>query len=226
MTLRTIAENITGFAGEELTRLGLTVVPVPSQDESTEDHSIEFRDANGREHAVSVQVNSYSPSWSNASLTIRHVEMKPIKDTRYSCASLGWVFSELRSNSRTGRIDEIIAAIRAHNWFMPMDDIEAGILTDFRMEKVIPKMREHFFDGEVRLSRSGADTSVDTVEIIGNDGEVDAKAAFVGQAIIRVTYRTLAGDERVLDYNGLSAFEEKIDRDLGGNPAPAKTPRM
>ncbi|MCV9964188.1 hypothetical protein OIU34_20090 [Pararhizobium sp. BT-229] len=226
MTLRTIAENITGFAGEELARLGLTVVPAPSQDESTEDHSIEFRDGNDREHAVSVQVNSYAPSWSNVSLTIRHVEMKPIDGTRYSCASLGWVFSELRSNSRTGRIEEIMTAIKAHNWFMPVDDLDAGILTDFRMEKVIPKLREHFFDGEVRLSRSGANTAVDTVEILDNDGEVAAKAVFEAPATIRVIYATLAGDERVLAYNGMAAFEERIDRDLGGTPARTAGPRV
>jgi hypothetical protein len=226
MTLHNIAQNITDIAGEELTKLGLIVVPVSSQDASAEDHAIEFRDANGREHAVSIQVNSYAPSWSNTSLTIRHVEMNEIEGTRYSAASIGWAFTELNSDSLEGRINEVIAAIKSHNWLMPIDDIDAGIVTDFRWETVIPKIKELCFDGDVRLSTSGATSSVDTVEIIGDDGVVDAKAVFEGEAIIRVSYRTLAGDERILEYNGLAAFEENIDRDLGGNRIPTASPRI
>lgn len=217
MTLQTIAENIAGFAAEQLAQSGLTVVPVPSEDPS-EDHAIEFRDGNGRVHAVSVQVNSLAPSWANSSLTITHVAMEAIEGTRYSSASPAWSFIELRSNSRTGRIEEIMAAIAANNWFVPVDDLEAGIVTDFRMKSVVPKLMEHF-DGEVRLSRSGADTDVDNIEIVEVGREVGVRAALIGPAQIHVTYTTLAGDERVLDYDCLVAFEKAVDRDLGGRPA-------
>lgn len=219
MTLQTIATDIANIAANQLAEMGLTVVPVSSDDPSLEDHSIEFRDARGRAHGVSVQVNSYSPSLANSSLSIQHVELKPIEGTRYSGTSFGWAHAELGSNSRAGRIEEIVAAIRANNWFVPIDDLDAGIVTDFRMGTIVPKLREHFFDGEVRLSRSAAGAAVDTIEIL--DGNtVAAKATFEGQARIRVSYTTVAGDVRDLEYRSLNAFEEAIDRDLGGTPAP------
>ncbi|MCZ7860952.1 hypothetical protein O9X98_06000 [Agrobacterium salinitolerans] len=227
MTLQTLVTDITTIAANQLAEMGLTVVPVPSDDPSLEDHSIEFRDARGRAHGVSLQVNSHSASWANTSLSIQHVELKPIEGTRYTGTSFGWEHAELRSNSRAGRIDEIVASIRAHNWFVPIDDLDAGIVNDFRMGTIIPKLREHFFDGEVRLSRSAEGTDVDTIEILDGD-TVTAKATFEGPARIRVSYATLAGDERVLEYRSLNAFSEDIDRDLGGKPAPtaASGPRI
>lgn len=227
MTLQKVVTDIQDLARQQLAALGLTVVPETSDDPSLEDHSVKFRDARGRAHAVSVQVNSYSPSLTKSSLSIEHVELKPIEDTRFSCMKSGWSHERLRSNSSAGRVEEIIAAIRANNWFVPIDDLEAGIVTDFRWETVIPKMREHFFDGDVRLSSSTAGAALDIVEIL-NDGKVTAKAAFTGQAIIRISYDTLAGEERVLEYNGLARFEENIDKDLGGTPTHtmASGPRM
>jgi hypothetical protein len=219
MTLRRVVTEIETLAGPQLAKLGLTVVPSQSADPSSEDHSIEFRDARGRAHGVSVQVNSYSPSLGNSLLSIERVELKPIEGTRFSCVKSGWAHAELRSRTPAGRVKEVLAAIGANNWFLPVDDIEAGIVTDFRWEKIIPKMREHFFDGDVRMSSSVVGGPVDTVEII-HDGKATAKAAFTGQAVIRVSYDTLAGDERVLEYVGLARFEENIDKDFGGSPAP------
>lgn len=222
MTLQTIASDIEGFAAEELARLGLKVVASPSQDPMGEDDAIEFQDGQGRTHAVSIQVSSLSPSWARSSMSIRHTELKPIAGSRFSFAEMGWEHREFRSNSRVGRIEEVFAAITAHNQFLPVDDLQNGIVTDFRMESVIPKLLEHF-DGEVRLSRSGADTDVDTIEIVAHDDKVVANLTFVGRSGIRLTYATLAGDERVLDYGWLTAFQEAIDRDLGATPALLNT---
>jgi hypothetical protein len=226
MTLQIIANDIADFAVEQLTELGLAVVSVPSDDPSIEDHAIEFRNASGLAHAVSVQVSSYSPSFARTSLSIKHVATRPIEGTDFTYASLGWQHSEMQSKSRAGRIGEIVAAIRANNWFVPVDDLASGIVTDFRMETIIPKLREHF-DGPVRLSQSATDGAIDTIEILDDD-KVVAKTAFVGQAVIRLSYATLAGDERIIDYKSLNAFDEAIDRDLGGNPAPsaASGPRV
>jgi hypothetical protein len=220
MTLRHVADQIAALAVTELAQLGLTVVMDPSDDPSLEDHSIEFRDTSGRTHAVRVQVDSNSPSLANSSLSIEHVELKPIEGTRYSCAGSGWAHAGLARASTERTVEQIITAIKANNWFVAVDDLEAGILCDFRWKTVIPKLRENFFDGEARLSRSASGSPVDTVEIL-HDGEVTAKAVFVGQAVIRVSYPTLAGDERLLEYVGLNKFQENIDKDVGGNPSPA-----
>lgn len=220
MTLKKVADQIATLAAQQLAELGLSIVMVPSEDPDLEDHSIEFRDARGRTHAVRVQVNSHSPSLTNCSLSIEHVELKPIDGTRFTYAESGWAHAGLRRASTESTVEQIVTAIKANNWFVAADDLEAGVLADFRWKTVIPKLRDHFFDGEVRLSRSTPAARIDTIEIL-HDGEVTAKAAFTGQAVIRVSYPTLAGDERVLEYNGLARFEEKIDKDLGGNPTSA-----
>ncbi|MCS4089251.1 hypothetical protein [Rhizobium sp. BK176] len=218
MSLQRVAAQIEFLAGPKLAELGLTLVLHPSENPASEDHSILFTDARARAHAVSVQVDSNSPSLANSSLSIEHVELKPIEGTPLSCVKSGWAHAELRSNTIGGRVEEILRAIGANNWFIPVDDVEAGIVTDFRWEKIIPKMREHFFDGEVKLSSSVVGQPSDTVEII-HGGKTTAKAALAGQAVIRVSYETLAGDERVLEYVGLAKFEANIDKDLGGRPA-------
>ncbi len=222
MTLQTIASDIEGFAAEELARFGLKVVASPSEDPMGEDDAIEFHDGQGRTHAVSIQVSSLSPSWARSSMSIRHTELKPIAGSRFSFAEMGWEHREFRSNSRVGRIEEVFSAITAHNQFLPVDDLENGIVTDFRMESVIPKLLEHF-DGEVRLSRSGADTDVDTIEIVGRDDKVVASVVFTGQSEIRLTCTAPDGDDRVLHYGWLTAFQDAVDGDLGATPALPNT---
>lgn len=218
MTLQTILADIENIAAAKLAALGLKAVAAPTVDPMSEDHAIEFRDARDRVHAVKVQVHSYAPSWSSSSMVITHVEMKPIADTSLSYAETGWSHPQFESTSITGRIKELLTAISDHNWFEPEDDIEAGVVTDFRMETVIPKLLETF-EGDVRLSRTAAEGPVDTVEIVSEEGTVEATLRFSGPSDISLVYRTILGNYRTLEYDCLNSFDQAIDTDLGRRPS-------
>lgn len=215
MTFQQLVADIQAEAGQRLRELGLTVFPITAKFPGAEDHGIEFRDEVGRSHAVNVNVSSQYPTLDNATIAIEHVSLQPVEGTRFSCVKSGWSYQGLPFGSPSKKIDHILTVIREHNRFVPNDDLEAGIVKDFRWASVIPAMRKQFFDGEVRMGRSKPGGPYDFVEIL-HGNEVSAKAAFDGGATIRVTYETICGDDRVLEYNGLVRFNENLGRDIGG----------
>jgi hypothetical protein len=218
MTLQTILADIENIAATKLAALGLKAVANPTDDPMSEDHAIEFRDARDRVHAVRLQVNSYAPSWSSSSMVVTHIEMKPIAGTTLFYAEPGWSHPQFESTSVAGRIKELLTAIADHNWFEPEDDVVAGVVTDFRMETVIPKLLETF-EGDIKLSRTAAEGPVDTVEIVDEGGNVEATLRFSGPSDITLAYRTILGNDRTIKYDCLKSFNQAIDADLGRRPA-------
>lgn len=231
MTLEKIAHDIRGFGHEWLEKFGLTVVPVESDDPESTDHAISFRDAAGLEHVVSVQVSALSPAWKNTSMTVEHTTLDQIEGTDFKLASAEWFHHGFQTNSRVQRVEEIMEMIAAHNRFTPVDDLDAGIVTDTRIPKIIARLRTIFGEdeqGSIRLKASSGNGACDTIELLSKSDVLDFRVEFHGRSGIRVTYPTLAGDTRVLEYDHLGAFNRDFDKDIGCSrrSAPASEMRL
>nr|WP_250808422.1 hypothetical protein [Neorhizobium tomejilense] len=216
MTLNSIVRDIDRYGRSKLDMLGLTVHAVESQFADTEDHSVEFRDAAGRVHAVSLTVSSLAPSWNSVSLSRQHFDLNDLPGTDVKCVKLGFSFPDLESATPGAKVAELLTYLR-DNWsFAVIDDPEnARTVTDSRFIRVLPLLMERF-DNEVRFERSAPGGRVDIVKLVDDTGKASLTVQ-LGMGHVWITYEE-DDEEKKLHYRTFPEFEDNFPNDMPVNP--------
>jgi hypothetical protein len=216
MSLESIAKDIRDHAAEQLAAKGLSVVARPTDDIEHEDHQIALVDKDGREHVVSIQVSSHAPSWRDASISVQMPETKAIPGTRFTQESVeAWLHIEFKTRTAADRIGEIVDAVEQYDRFVPVGDIEAGIVTDFWIADIAQRLLAlgeatgRTGDIDIFTKPDGEPVSV---VLIGEDGMSVAQVSCSGH---RLKFESIHVDPRQeWEVSGLRPFLARFDAEV------------
>lgn len=200
MSLKSVIDDIRKYGREKLAEHGLEVGTSLADDPSLHDDEIEFRTRTGHTLVVKVQVSSYGGGWSAAAINHYVYKNVPVGRLGFTHSTLDGAYGpHFLTEDGKKSVERIIQEIEKSGLAVqPIDDLEARIVTDFRLPAMITGLEgvEELLSGasEFRFNKEG--NAINRVSLYCDGGEF-VRAELSGEYDVKVT-NVLRGEDKIV----------------------------